>query len=81
MTELEDKIITIISELIGAEKSRISLDSNGDDLGADSLDKVSFVMKLEEELGVQIGDQDAEGLSTIRDAVEFVRNWQLQYPD
>jgi len=45
-----------------------------DDLGADSLDLVELVMAMEEEFGIEIGDEDAEQIRTVQDAIGYVKN-------
>jgi len=45
-----------------------------DDLGADSLDLVELVMAMEEEFGIEIGDEDAERIRTVQDAIDYVKN-------
>ncbi len=45
-----------------------------DDLGADSLDKVEIIMQIEDILGIQVSDEDAESIVTVGDAIEKIRN-------
>jgi acyl carrier protein len=68
-----EKIKAVVAENLDADPADIHENSSFvDDLGADSLDVVELVMSLEEEFGVEIGDQEAEGIRTVGDAVKFV---------
>ncbi|MGK5092050.1 acyl carrier protein [Deltaproteobacteria bacterium TL4] len=71
--EIEDKVVATISEQLGIERSDITMDSNFvDDLDADSLDIVELVMALEEEFGLTIPDEDAEKITTVQAAVDYI---------
>lgn len=68
------KVRQLIAEQLGLEEDEISLDSSFlDDLGADSLDLVELIMAFEEEYELEIPDEDAERISTVSDAVEYIR--------
>ena len=68
-----DRIKKIISENLGVDVSKILPESRlAEDLGADSLDTVELVMKLEEEFSIEISDSDAEKINTFQDAVDFI---------
>lgn len=63
----------VIAEELEVEPDRIALESMiVDDLGADSLDVVELIMRLEEKFGVEIPDEDAEKIQTVEDAVTFI---------
>ena len=66
------KVITIVSEKIKIDKATISQEANLQDLGADSLDLVEITMKLEEEFGMEISDDDAESLTTVGQIVDYI---------
>lgn len=69
----EDRIKEIIVEQLGVEESEITPDASFiDDLGADSLDTVELVMAFEEEFGIEIPDEDAENIRTVKDVVEYL---------
>ena len=71
--EIEAKIIKIISDQLNVDEGEISPDSSFvDDLGADSLDTVELVMAFEEEFGVEIPDEDAEGIQSVQNAIDYV---------
>lgn len=73
--EIETKVISIVSEQMGVDKSEISSDTSFvNDLNADSLDTVELVMELEDEFETSIPDEDAEKIQTIRQAVDFIAN-------
>ncbi|MBE9536984.1 MAG: acyl carrier protein [Proteobacteria bacterium] len=70
---IEDKVKEIIVEQLGANaEDVVPTASFIDDLGADSLDTVELVMALEEEFGVEIPDEDAEGIKTVQNAIDYV---------
>jgi len=71
---IEDRVSKIVSEQLGVKLEEISSSSSFvDDLGADSLDTVELVMELEEEFGCEIPDEDAEKITTIQQAVDFIK--------
>jgi acyl carrier protein len=75
MTEVEifEKIKKIVMQQLGVELDKVTMEASfTDDLGADSLDAVEFVMALEETFDMEIPDEDAEKIKTIGDAVKYV---------
>ena len=73
MSDIEGKIKNIICEQLDvAEEDVVLTASFVDDLGADSLDQVELIMAMEEEFDVSIPDEDAEKITTVKDAVEYV---------
>ena len=73
MEEIQAKVLQIISEQLGKDKSEIKMSSHFiEDLDADSLDTVELVMALEEEFEVDIPDEAAEKISTVQFAVDFI---------
>jgi acyl carrier protein len=73
-TSVEAKVKEIVAEQLGIEKDEVGLsDSIVDDLGADSVDIAELVMALEEEFEVDITDEDAEKMRSVKDAVDYVR--------
>ncbi len=69
-----DKVKEIIVDQLGVEEEEVTLEASFiDDLGADSLDLVELIMALEEEFGLEIPDDEAEKISTVNDAVEYIR--------
>jgi acyl carrier protein len=72
---VEDKVKEIISKQLGVEQSAITPDvSFIEDLGADSLDTVELVMAFEEAFNIEIPDEDAEKISKVKDAIEYINN-------
>ncbi len=75
--EIEAKVKEIIVQQLGVDADKVSLDASFvDDLGADSLDVVELVMAFEEEFGVEIPDEAAEKIATVKDAVEYLKQHQ-----
>jgi len=72
---IEQKVRDIIVEQLGVDPAQVKDDASFlDDLGADSLDTVELVMALEEEFGMAIPDEDAEKITKVSDAIEYIKN-------
>lgn len=72
---IEQKVIDIISEQMGAEKSEITRETSFiNDLNADSLDTVELVMEFEDEFDMSIPDEEAEKIQTVGAAVDYIVN-------
>ena len=70
-----DKVKSIIVEQLGVDEAEVTPTASFiDDLGADSLDTVELVMALEEGFGVEIPDEDAEKITTVKDALQYRRS-------
>ncbi len=68
-----DKIRDIIVENLDVDADEVKLETSlKDDLGADSLDAVEIVMAVEEEFGIEIPDEDAQKIATVKDIVDYV---------
>ena len=73
--EIEKKVIDIISEQMGADKSEITRDTSFiNDLNADSLDTVELVMEFEDEFDMSIPDEEAEKIQTVGAAIDYIVN-------
>lgn len=73
MASVEEKVKGIIVEQLGVDEEEVKPEASFvDDLGADSLDVVELVMALEEEFGLEISDEDAEKLSSVKDAIDYI---------
>jgi acyl carrier protein len=73
MGAIEEKVIDIIVDKLGVERSEVIPEAVFvDDLGADSLDLVELIMAMEEEFGMEIADEEAEKLRTVQDVISFV---------
>lgn len=75
--EIEERIKTIIVEQLGVSADEVTQEASFiEDLGADSLDIVELIMALEEEYDIEIPDEDAEKIQTVKDVVSYVQNTQ-----
>jgi acyl carrier protein len=73
MEPVADRVKKIIVDQLGVEEELVTAEASFvDDLGADSLDTVELVMALEEEFGIEIPDEDAEKITKVREAVEYI---------
>ena len=73
MSETADRVKKIVVEHLGVDAEKVTEESSFiDDLGADSLDIVELVMAFEEEFGVEIPDDAAEKIATVKDAIAFI---------
>ena len=71
--EIFDKVKETVVTCLGVSESDVTMESSFiDDLGADSLDIVEFIMALEEEFGIEIPDEDVEKIVTVKDVVEYI---------
>ena len=73
MSEIANRVTAIIVDKLGVSESEVKPEATfAQDLGADSLDTVELIMEIEKEFGVQIPDQDAEGITTVGDAISYI---------
>lgn len=73
MSDIESRVKKIVSEQLGTDESKVTNKSSFiDDLGADSLDTVELVMALEEEFDTEIPDDDAEKITTVQQAIDYI---------
>ena len=73
MSNIEDRVKKIVAEQLGVKEDEVSNDSSFvDDLGADSLDTVELVMALEEEFDTEIPDEEAEQITTVQLAINYI---------
>ena len=74
MAEVEEKVIKIVCEQLNVPKEDVVPGASFvDDLGADSLDQVEMIMAMEEEFDLSIPDEDAEKITTVQDAINYVK--------
>ena len=73
MSTIEERVRKIVSEQLGIKEEEVTLAASFvDDLGADSLDTVELVMALEEEFETEIPDEEAEKLTTVQSAIDYI---------
>lgn len=72
---IDEKVKEIIAKQLGVDHSEVTLEASFvEDLGADSLDTVELVMAFEEAFDVEIPDEDAEKITKVKDAIEYIKN-------
>ena len=75
MASVEERVKQIIVEQLGVDEGEVTPTASFvDDLGADSLDTVELVMAFEENFGIEIPDEDAEKIATVKDAIDYIEN-------
>ena len=73
MEPVADRVKKIIVDQLGVDEETVTAEASFvDDLGADSLDTVELVMALEEEFGIEIPDEDAEKITRVKEATEYI---------
>ncbi|WP_150912937.1 acyl carrier protein [Marinobacter halotolerans] len=73
MSTVEERVKKIVCEQLGVKESEVQNNSSFvEDLGADSLDTVELVMALEEEFETEIPDEEAEKLTSVQDAIDYI---------
>ncbi len=74
MSSVEDRVAKIVVEQLGVKDEEVKSEASFvDDLGADSLDTVELVMALEEEFGTEIPDEEAEKITTVQLAIDYIK--------
>ena len=75
MSNIEDRVRKIVTEQLGVKEEEVKAEASFvDDLGADSLDTVELVMALEEEFETEIPDEEAEKITTVQLAIDYINN-------
>ncbi|HIU49073.1 MAG TPA: acyl carrier protein [Candidatus Avimonoglobus intestinipullorum] len=70
-----EKVKEVVVDQLGVDEAQVTMEASFiDDLGADSLDIVELIMGLETEFDIEIPDEDAEKISTVGDAVNYIKN-------
>ena len=74
VSEVESKVKQIIAEKLGVSEDKVTATASFvDDLGADSLDQVELIMAFEDAFEIEIPDEDAEKLRTVKDALDYLQ--------
>ncbi len=77
MENIEQRVKKIVAEQLGVNEAEVKIDSSFvDELGADSLDTVELVMALEEEFECEIPDEEAEKITNVQQAVDYIKSHQ-----
>ena len=75
MSAIQEKVIEIVCDQLTLDRSQVTMESSFlEDLGVDSLDIVQLIMALEEEYHLEISDEEAEKIRTIKDIVTYIEN-------
>jgi acyl carrier protein len=75
MSNVQQRVIKMVAEQLGVKEEDVKPDSSFvEDLGADSLDTVELIMALEEEFDTEIPDEEAEKLTTVQHAIDYINN-------
>jgi acyl carrier protein len=73
MSNIEERVRKLIREQLGVKEDEVQSDASFvEDLGADSLDTVELVMALEEEFETEIPDEEAEKITTVKEAIDYI---------
>jgi acyl carrier protein len=73
MSDIEQRVKKIVSEQLGIDEAKVINEASFvDDLGADSLDSVELIMAFEDEFGLDIPDGEAEKITTVQQAIDFI---------
>ena len=73
MSSIEERVKKIVVEQLGVKEEEVTNSASFvDDLGADSLDTVELVMAFEEEFGIEIPDEDAEKITRVKEAIDYI---------
>jgi len=79
MSSIEERVIKIVAEQLGVNEGEVTKSASFvNDLGADSLDTVELVMALEEEFETEIPDEDAEKITTVQQAIDYINERRTQ---
>jgi len=75
MSDNLERVINIVADRLGADKEKVTLEASfKEDLNADSLDVVELIMELEDEFNIEISDEDAEGISTVGEVLNYIES-------
>ena len=74
MSNIEERVRKLVCEQLGVKEDEVTIEASlVEDLGADSLDTVELVMALEEEFEAEIPDEDAEKITTVKEAIDYIQ--------
>lgn len=77
MSEIANRVTDIITDKLGLDKEQVTENASfTTDLGADSLDTVELIMEFEKEFNLEIPDEDAQNIKTVKDAVDYIEAHQ-----
>lgn len=70
--EIKSRVITLVAEILNTDQSKVQQATSFEQLGADSLDMVEIVMRLEEEFSIEINDEHAQQLTSLDSVVDYI---------
>lgn len=75
MSDNLERVVNIVVDRLGVDKEKVTLEASfKEDLNADSLDVVELIMELEDEFNIEISDEDAEGISTVGEVLNYIES-------
>ena len=74
MASTEEKVKELIADQMGVTAEEIATSATFEDLGVDSLDGIEFIMAFEEEFGIEIPDEEAEKITTVQQAIDYIED-------
>lgn len=74
MKDIKSMVISTVADQLGVSESRVEPNKSLEDLGADSIDRVEIIMKLEEEFNIEIPEDISDKLKTVTDFAEYIEN-------
>ncbi len=75
MSTIEERVRKLVCEQLGVKEEEVTIEASFvEDLGADSLDTVELVMALEEEFETEIPDEEAEKITTVKEAIDYIES-------
>jgi len=75
--DIENKVIKTLTDMLGMPKGSVTIDSTTESLGMDSLDAIECIMAIEDEFDLEIPDEEADRLTTVKQTIEYVASMMI----